>query len=193
MSRKRSFKPRPRPGRAIVITKELAATRQLETAIRLWFAHGDPISMLILSYNAHEIINAMGKTIGKPSEIESWLKELPPSFQERWKYVNNFCKHAWKDLNEDTPYDPRQAEILMYFASRCYRGVFGTNTALMLAFGFRFLLENPDLAAAESDKVLCKLRMVGDPRKVSRQQFLQDNFAFFSAVAARERPRAGKA
>jgi hypothetical protein len=31
------------------------------------------------------------------------------------------CKHAWKDLEEDTPHDPRQADVFIYFAGRCYR------------------------------------------------------------------------
>src|SRR4051794_13799982 len=101
MSRK-PFKPRPRTETAVTLTKQGVAKAQLDTAIWLWFAHKDPISTLVLAYNAHDLIHAMGKAVGKPSEFKTWLESMPLSFQQRAKYVNNFCKHGFKDLNEKT-------------------------------------------------------------------------------------------
>jgi hypothetical protein len=183
MGRKRSFKPKPHPDRAIILTKENAAKAQLETAIQLWFDRKDPISTLVLAYNAHELVHAMGKSAGKPSQIKAWLETTPFSFQERWKYVNNFCKHGFRDLNENTAHDPRQAEVLMYFACKTYRAVFRANTPLMLAFGFRLLFENPEFAAAESEEVFSKFSEINIPRESSRQQFLKECFPLFYAVA----------
>jgi hypothetical protein len=183
MSRKRTLKPKPHPDKSIILTKRSVATAQLETAIGLWFERGDPISTLVLAYNAHELIHAIGKTIGTPSDLQAWLETMPFSFQERWRYVNNFCKHAWIDLNEETPHDPRQAEVLMYFACKTYRWVFRANTPLMLAFAWRLLFENPDFAAAESDEVCSRFAKIKIPRESSRQQFLKQWFPLFYSFA----------
>src|SRR5438128_10947063 len=107
-------KPRPRPENAIILTKKSVAASQLETAISLWFRYADPISILVLAFNAHELFHALGKRIGKPSEFQTWLESMPQSFQARAKYVINFCKHGWLDLDEETPHDPRLADLFIY-------------------------------------------------------------------------------
>jgi hypothetical protein len=183
MSRKRSLKPQPHPDKAVFLTKQSVAKAQLETAIGLWFERADPISTLVLAYNAHELIHAMGKASGRPSDMQTWLETTPSSFQARWKYVNNFCKHGWIDLNEETPHDPRQAEVLMYFACKTYRRVFRANTPLMLAFACRLLFENPEFAAAESGEVFSKFAKINIPRESSRQQFLKEWFPLFYSFA----------
>src|SRR5690348_2821437 len=87
------LKPRPNPDRAIILTKKSVAASQLITAISLWFENGDPISILMLAFNAHEIFNALGKAIGKPSQFQTWLETMPEAFQARSTYVIRFCKH----------------------------------------------------------------------------------------------------
>src|SRR5213592_4961839 len=91
------FKPKPRPENAVILTKKSVAKSQLETAISLWFQHGDAISILVLAYNAHEILHALGVEIRKPSQLKTWLGTMPDRFREQWKYVWNFCKHGLKD------------------------------------------------------------------------------------------------
>lgn len=137
-------KPKPRPENAVILTKKSVAKSQLETAISLWFEYGDPVSTLILAYNAHEILHALAKKIGKPSQLKTWLGTMPKRFQARWEYVWNFCKHGLKDVEDETPHDPRHAEILINFSGKYYRDVFGKPTPLVFAFDLRFLLEHPD-------------------------------------------------
>jgi hypothetical protein len=140
------FKPKPRSEHAVILTKKSVAKSQLETAISLWFQHGDPVSILVLAYNAHEILHALGvKKIGKPSQLKTWLGTMPEPFRKRWEYVWNFCKHGLKDVDENTPHDPRHAEVLIDFAGQCYRDVCGPPTPLILAFDLRFRVENPSL------------------------------------------------
>ena len=179
MSRKHErFKPKPRPERAVVLTKKSVAKSQLETAVSLWFQNGDPASILVLAYNAHEILDALGRQIGKPSQIKTWIETLPPRFQKQWEYVWNFCKHGLKDIDDDVPYDPGQAEVLLNNAIRCYRDVFGKLSPLLLAFDFRFVIDHPQVvdwpAVARSAIPLPELieayRQAGSQ---SREEFLQ--------------------
>jgi hypothetical protein len=168
------LKPTPFPDKAITLTKKAVATSQLMTAISLWFQNGDPISTLMLAFNAHEIFNALGNAIGKPSEFQTWLETMPEDFQARVTYVVRFCKHAYRDLNEETPHDPRLADLLIYFSARCYRNVIGTLPPMLYAFDLRFILENPDVVAGESRPALFKLINVYKPNAISRQEFLDE-------------------
>ena len=63
------LKPTPLSEHAMILTKKSIAKSQLETAIWLWFQNDDPLSTLVLAFNAHEILHALGEKIGKPSEV----------------------------------------------------------------------------------------------------------------------------
>jgi hypothetical protein len=168
------LKPKPLPDNAIVLTKKSVATSQLMTAISLWFQNEDPISILMLAFNAHEIFNALGKAIGKPSQFQTWLETMPKAFQARTTYVIRFCKHAYRDLHEETPHDPRLADAFIYFAGRCYRDVIGKPTPMMLAFDLRLCLEDPDLVNGDAKEAFSKPRNVYKAAMISRQDFLDE-------------------
>ncbi len=179
MSRKKSrkyenLKPRPHPDRAITLTKKSVATSQLMTAISLWFQNADPISILMLAANAHELFDALGEKIGKPSEFRTWLETMREPFQARSFYVINFCKHGWKDLEEETPHDPRLADVLIYFAGRCYRNVVGNPPPIMLAFDLRLGVEDPTLGTGKTKEALTELIGLYDADAISRQEFLDE-------------------
>jgi hypothetical protein len=185
------LKPRPHPKNAIILTKELVATTQLETAIDLWFGEVDPISTLMLAFNAHEILHALAKRIGKPSPLEVWLDTLPDSVRERvramTRYVWNFCKHGGKDIDDKTPHDPRCDQLYIFFAGRCYRAVYGTPTPLMVAFDLRLIIEDPDLAAIAAREPLSQLLDVYHAGQISRQQFLHEYLPLIETAIAEGR------
>ena len=90
MSRRRSKKPKPKPSPTVVIAdKKKAAIGQLESAILLWFNEADPISILVLASNAHDCYHALGKKLGKPSWFQEFTEKMPPSFQQRDKYIDS--------------------------------------------------------------------------------------------------------
>ena len=128
----------------------------------------------MLAANAHELLHALGKKVGKPSAFQTWLESMPDDFQARAKYVINFCKHGWKDLEEETPHDPSLADCLIYFAGRCYRNVIGEPTSMMIAFDLRLALENPDVAFDEAEEPLSKLTSVYNAAAITRQDFLDE-------------------
>jgi hypothetical protein len=97
MSRKRSLKPRPRPGfNVLIATKKGAEIGQLESAILLWFNEANPISILVLASNAEDCLHAIGKKIGKPSLYKTWFESMPRSFQERGQHIQDFANMASK-------------------------------------------------------------------------------------------------
>jgi len=97
MSRKRSLKPRPRPGfNVLIATKKGAEIGQLESAILLWFNEANPISILVLASNAEDCFHAIGKKIGKPSLYKTWFESMPRSFQERGQHIQDFANMASK-------------------------------------------------------------------------------------------------
>lgn len=179
MSRKHEhFKPKPRPERAVVLTKKSVAKSQLETAVSLWFQDADPVSILVLAFNAHEILHELGKKIGKPSTLKTWIATLPKRFQKQWEYVWNFCKHGLKDIDDDVPHDPRHAEVLISCSIRIYRDVFGKLSPLLLAFDFRFVIDHPEVvdwpAVARSAIPLPELiEAYRQAQSESREEFLQ--------------------
>ena len=186
MSRKSSRKPIPKPSPSVLIaTKKGAAVGQLESAILLWFNEADPISILVLASNAHDCFHALGKKIGKPSWWMTWLESMPPAFKERAKYIQDFAKHGFKDLDEDAPYEAKVAEMTMIAAVSCYEQIYGPITPLMTLFSARFFFENPNAVLAEKREHFLKgvsIKGLGDG---SRKDFLEKNLHLAAAIRQR--------
>jgi hypothetical protein len=188
VSRRPSHKPKPKPGPSVLtVTKNTAAIGQLESAMLLWFNGGDPVSILVLASNAEDCLHALGTKVGKPSEYKTWLNLQASSVQEQSRYIQDFAKHGFKDLDEDALFSSQVAEVLMYFGGRCYRDLFGQPTALMFAFEIRFGLENPDLVRAEAKEVIANLGSIENPADVTRQQFLEKNLPLIERLLAKQR------
>lgn len=92
----------PKEGK-LPVTKLDAAVRQLETAITLWFADGDPVSICTLSSAAHEIIDSLNAGFGgEPTMLQG--RNIRPDKKELalalFRRAPNFFKHAGKDPHE---------------------------------------------------------------------------------------------
>jgi hypothetical protein len=145
MSRKKSKKPRPDPSLSVVIaTKRKAAIGQLESAILLWFNEADPISILVMASNSLDCYTALGNKAGQPSLYQIWLDAMPASFRERSKYIQDFAKHGFKDLEEDAEFSSTEAEGLMIWAVDLHERVYDKKTPLMTLFSARVFCEHPE-------------------------------------------------
>lgn len=79
------------------VTKIDAARRQLKTAIELWFANGDAVSINTLAGAAHQIIHDLNhKEKNAPLILDrpEFTKEQRKMFATRVKSSTNFFKHA---------------------------------------------------------------------------------------------------
>lgn len=129
------------------ITKLDAARRQLRTAIRLWFADDDPVSIYALTYAAHEVLH----TLHRASEGKQGLVFDAPALrsdQERVtlgvKRWGNFFKHARTDPNKRITFNPEVTELLILPAADALRRITKQWGAEEAAFNYWFLAHNPD-------------------------------------------------
>ncbi len=87
--------------RVIEVTKLDAARRQLRTAIRLWFAEDDPISIYSLGYAAHEVLHTLhrhrGGKHGLVFDSSKTSEESQTRITRGVKRWGNFFKHAKND------------------------------------------------------------------------------------------------
>src|ERR1039458_6074559 len=99
----------------IHISKLDAAKRQLETAIRLWFHSGDPVSVHSLAAASHQLLHDLGKRHGIGTILRTAAYVKPEYRKKHAKMVSsyeNFFKHADRDPEKLLEYNPAATEIL---------------------------------------------------------------------------------
>ena len=117
------------------ITKTDAAARQLETAIDLYFANADSLSVHTLAFASFKLLfdlyphrrdDDFAQRIDQMMAAEGWKLMSAPA---------NFLKHADRDpdavLNQ---HDPRQGMCIIGLATLLYRNLTGDLTLKMRAF-----------------------------------------------------------
>jgi hypothetical protein len=103
----------------IRVTKLNAAQRQLRTAIRLWFADGDPIATHTLVSAAHEIIHRLFRNAGHSDLFwdSSIIKdERRADFARLMKAPAAFFKHAKHDPEMELNFHPGINETLIAYS-----------------------------------------------------------------------------
>lgn len=131
------------------LSKLETARRQLETAIKLYFEHGDEVSIHTLAAAGYSVIRDINEHRGG----EPMLKDLhcflsADLAREFRKYINtpeNFLKHADKDPSAIGELNPRWTEALMWEASRKYCEMTGDSPKVLITFIFWFVMRNPGL------------------------------------------------
>src|SRR6266540_3876788 len=106
--------------KGITISKFDAARSQLSTAIGLWFADSDPVSIHALAYAAYEIVHAVSK---KRDRFRRDLlfdtlvikDEYRKEFNLFVKQHANFFKHADRDVDVAIEFRPILSELFMLF------------------------------------------------------------------------------
>jgi hypothetical protein len=124
-----------------------AASRQLHTAIRLWFDEGDPVSIHTLASAAHEIIHTLFRSKGlkgllfdtpivKPEGRSLWASSLKSAF--------NFFKHARHDEGAVLDFHPGINEILIATCCKGIREIGSPATVEELAFMYWAFFTQPE-------------------------------------------------
>jgi hypothetical protein len=81
----------------VTVSKLDAARRQLRTAIELWAAEGDPVSIHTLAFAAHQIVHDLNRRAKGPHlllDMPNIRKERQSEFVAMIKRDANFFKHA---------------------------------------------------------------------------------------------------
>jgi hypothetical protein len=160
------------------LTKLEAARRQLEMAIRLYFEHGDEVSIHTLAAAAYAIVRDINDHRGGEPMLKDLHCYLSADVARDFKrYINapdNFLKHADKDPEGTGELNLRWTEALIWEASRKYCEMTGNWPIPFLTFILWFIVRHPGLRAqlerdcasqGLSDRLAAALRLPFDDRR----------------------------
>lgn len=166
------------------VTRIDAAKRQLKTALELWFADGEPVSIHSLASNAHQIIHDLNRNAKGPELLFDSAAIKPDSKKavvSILKTEQNFFKHA--DLRKGKPadaidFDPStRSETFFYMAIKGLVFLDQALTDIHIAFLVWLVLHRPGWMTAAT---WTHVSLNGIPveiaealRKQSRGDFLQ--------------------
>jgi hypothetical protein len=109
-------------GPIITLSKLEAGSRQLRTAITLWFDEGDPVSVHALAFAAYEIFHTVSAH-RDPNRRDllfdsDWIKD---EFRRDWnRHIRreaNFFKHGDRDPEGSIDFNPDLTEWFILFAT----------------------------------------------------------------------------
>jgi len=133
------------------LNKLEGARRQLETAIKLYFADDDEVSIHTLVAAAYALIRDVNEHRGGEPVLKDLHRLLSSDLAREFKrYINqpeNFLKHADKDPEGVGELEPRWTEVLLWEASRKYCEMSADRNMLMMTFVFWFVAHQPELRA----------------------------------------------
>ena len=167
------------PPKEIPITKYEAGIGQLETAIILWFNEGHPVAVHTLAVAADDCLNSLKKHKTKtPSPIRIAIKKLPRKVQDAWHESQNFFKHGDKELRRTLRFFPLITDLILMNAVISHANLRNDPTSLILAFLFRFQIEQPAFAAPFKGayKPLYQLFTIDPSEELTRPQFFEKYF-----------------
>ncbi len=161
----------------LTIQKLETARSQLQTAIQLWFADGDPISIHTLTCAAHQILHDIHvQRGGYPLIFDSiFAKE---GYRAQWnrgvKAHMNFFKHADRDTNGTILFDPSLTEPFFMMSLYILEGLGTPLAPAEAACAFWCVLHNPDwLDMPGQDRFLNCLQAdeLANLREIPKQRF----------------------
>ena len=112
---------------------------------------------------------------------------MPPSFRERAKYIPDFAKHGFMDLDESAEFDPVYAEGLMLVSIDRHAEIFGRRTALMGLYWARTFSEHPSWTGEIRERFpqgIIDSGILQDVARGSRKQCLDSCLPLFKAAFA---------
>lgn len=132
-----------------LITKIAAARRQLATAIELFFAGRDDVSIFSLAANAWEVIDALCVRAGIQSMSVQARGNIPPGKDIKRDYINspyrNFFKHADSDPDETLePLSDSHVEGLLFLVVEDYIRLNGRSPVQLQVFQLWYVAKHPD-------------------------------------------------
>lgn len=109
----------------IRVNKAEAARRQINTAIRLLFDSGDPVSIHTLAAAGARIVRDLCEKRGDAKRLQQLKDHIVPGKEKQfWGAMNraaNFFKHADEDADETFEgIDERANDLLLFFAIAWY-------------------------------------------------------------------------
>lgn len=142
------------------LTKVDVARRQLVTAIELFFAGRDAVSVYSLATNAWEVIDVLCRKAGIDSFSIQARENVPEGKDLKYNYINspyrNFFKHADSDSEKTlAPLPDSQVEGVLFLAVEDYIRLNGRSPVQLQVFQLWYLAKHPEkLDAAVAGEIM---------------------------------------
>ena len=127
------------------VTRQDAIGFQLDTAIRLWFEGGDPISAHTLACSALKIAHDVATKYGKAGML--WAL-LPGKYHKAATEAQNFFKHAEKDPSKVLSFNSELTKYHIYDAVNLYRTLYIGLSLPMGTFILWCSIHNPEIVSS---------------------------------------------
>ena len=139
----------------IKISKLDAARRQIDTAVRLYFDYGDPVSIHTLAAAGFEILRDLDKHGPKTGTFyEDMAQYFRPEYHkvviDTLRKAQNFFKHADLDPEAVLEFSVAEPEFLLVGACSKFRDFGGYRSAELGAFVIWSVMQNPDMISFET-------------------------------------------
>lgn len=140
--------------------KKEIARRQIETALDLFFAQGDTLSIITLAGAGEEILGKLLERAGKPRmmdhiiELDKHLTRIGREFNvvsEEVNGIRNNLKHAKNPVEDELEVDPEYAVAMLARAVVNYVSLEGSATPLMHRFYEHLQLLHSDICLKSLD------------------------------------------
>jgi hypothetical protein len=138
----------------IKISKLEAVRRQVETAIRIYFVNGDPVSVHTLAAASLQILVDLDKKGPQTGTLWDLLRrQVRPEYIDEviklFTAPENFFKHADRDPNEILEFPLSMPEWFLWECVVKYPVLAGETPPLMLAYWTWFMIRHSDIVRAE--------------------------------------------
>jgi hypothetical protein len=159
----------------IKISKLDAAKRQLETAIRLYFNFGEPISIHTLACAAFEILSDLNKhNVGSPMGLSDYI--IREEYKDRYKQMirkpQNFFKHANRDPERAIDFNPDVTPFYIYDAIQKYQEMTRELVSYFRIFRSWYCAQNIDMFLLSSENINAYIKI--------KEKYGSDRFTYFS-------------
>jgi hypothetical protein len=119
-------------GGIVHISKLDAAERQLESAIRMFFHHGDPVAVHTLTPATRTLLIDLGRHEGREAALDAMLRreiraDQISEVRAMLVEAQNFFKQADRDPEAMLDFDPKTTEILLREACGRVRSSHGSS------------------------------------------------------------------
>lgn len=162
------------------ISKLDAAKRQLEVAIRLYFAWGDPVAIHTLAAAAFNVLIDINDHRGGkgPPIREKFLDWIRPEHlsdaKKKLKEAENFFKHADCDPNSTLPFRPKTTEFVLLDGVELYFGLTQELPPLLQTYRAWWLIQHKHLLKPDAPESLRKVPTGSTFDSSSRRTFFHE-------------------
>jgi hypothetical protein len=123
--------------RALPLTRQEVAKREIDTAIRLFVAGGDEVSIHVLGFAALGVLETEAKKTGRECSMmmarDHAKEEYADAFMDVLRDPSNYMKHGGADGTYER-FNPAANELVLLFATADYQKLFGKVTQVMVAY-----------------------------------------------------------